>query len=370
MRVAPTSVARAAVLTLSTLSSLVMCRPPTGPSLDGTVLPPPTPSPTVETLPSPSPSATPQPLPRLTPAVVRATISAGEARLAAHSVEPLCLRWQDSDDDGDPEWVGLYVVPAEPPQVQGFVLDGADWFELTPPPGEEEHGLGEYPTCELEVNDLNADGRTEIAVWGHRGGNVDLLHLFAWNGSHYALLGAFEGAGGLRLEDATGDRIEDVIVRLRPEGDLVREIIYEWNGSHYAWTWDRYAWYFPDRPHPVVDDTPVHALASFYLALDDRDLPGAYSLLSADAQAAQPYEQWTTGFATTLEVEVSSPRVVEEGGNWAIVVAQVLAVDNERGRAVATLYDVEWRMIRTAEGWRLDLGAMEALESHELPYYP
>jgi len=335
--------------------------------------PPPsvTPSPRPPVTPSPSPPVPPSPPPpTIAPAEVAATVVAGEASLAARGVEPLCLRWDDTDDDGEPEWVGLYLYPADPPQLLGFVLDGETWHDLAPPEGEEYQGLGEYPTCELQVRDLNDDGRTELAVWGHAGTSTDRLHIFAWDGDRYRLLGGFEGEGGIRMEEADGDLVEEVVVRLRPEGDLVWEIVYTWDGANYAWTWDRYSWFYADRPHAYPDDTPLHALASFYLALDDRDLPGAYSMLSPAAQAARPYDDWALGFTTTIGVEVGAARVAGQGEGWATVAAQVRALDNVGGRVVATLYDVEWQMVQTGAGWRLDTGSSQTLDQWEIPYYP
>jgi len=250
----------------------------------------------------------------------------------------------------------------------GFVIDGDTWHDIGPPEGSGE-GLGEYPTCELQVGDMNGDGRVEIAVWGHVGASTDLLHIFAWDGERYALLGAFEGEGGVRVEDANRDLAEDVIVRLRPEGDLVREIVYSWDGTHYAWTWDRYAWFYLDRPRIYVDDTPLHVVASFYLAVDDRDLPGAYGLLSATAQTSLTYEEWALGFSTTLEAEVGAPRVVSQIGDRATVVAQVQALDNVQGRIVATLYEVEWDVVESGAVWRLEGGASEVLSQWEVQYY-
>lgn len=321
------------------------------------------PSPTATWSPSPS-------VPTLAPAAVSATIAAGEARLAAASVEPLCLRREDADDDGEAEWVGLYLRPTDPPQLLGFILDGHAWYDLKPPEGAEG-GLGEYSACEFEVRDLNGDGRTEIAIWGHVGIGTDLLHIFAWDRSRYALLGAFEGAAGIRMEDADGDLIEEVVVRLPPEGEaLVREIVYTWDGAHYAWTWDRYAWFYLDRPHAYVGDSPLHTLASFYLALDDRDLPGAYGLLSPAAQSARPYDEWALGFTTTLAVEVGAAQVAAQEGGWATVSAQVRALDNVYGRVIVTLYDVEWQLVWTEVGWRLESGTSQVLDQWELSYYP
>ena len=331
----------------------------------------PTPTHTPTLVPTPTPTPTPTPAPTLDPAAVSADIASTQARLAAAGVEPLCLRQDDTDGDGEPEWVGLYLYPADPPQLRGFVLDGTTWYDLLPPEGGEEEGtLGEYPTCELEVRDLNADGRVEIAVFGHEGTSTDFLHIFVWNESAYAVLAAFEGEGGVRMENTDGDLADEVVVRLRPEGDLVWEIVYTWDGANYAWTWDRLAWFYLDRPHAYRDNTPLHALASFYLALDDRDLPGAYNLLSASGQAARPYAEWAWGFNTTLGVEVGAVHVVTQEGGWATIAAQVQALDNVGGRVVLTHYAVEWQLVETEAGWRLESGTTEVLDEWEVPYYP
>jgi hypothetical protein len=335
---------------------------------------PPSPTPTLSpTRISPTPlPPTLTPVPTLDPAGVAATIAAGEARVATGGVEPLCLRREDSDGDGEMEWIGLYLRPTDPAQLIGFVLDGETWHDLRPQEGSEEAevGLGEYPTCELEVRDLNADGRVELAIWGHAGISTDLLHIFTWDETRYALLGAFEGGGGVRLEKAGLALADEVVVRLWPEGDLVWEIVYTWDGTNYAWTWDRYAWFYLARPHALVDDSPLHTLASFYLALDDRDLPGAYALLSPAYQASYPYDGWVLGFATTMAVEVGAARLVSQEGGRATVAAQVRALDNVDSRIIATLYALEWQMVETEVGWRLENGSAELLDQWEVPYYP
>lgn len=297
-------------------------------------------------------------------------MEAGAAQAARAGIQPLCLRQENTDDDPDLEWVGLYLAPGEPPHLRGFVLDRSHQYDLAPPESEEFSGLGEFPTCEMEVRDLNADGRTEVIIWGHTRKGATLLHIFVWDGSRYALLGGFEGRGGIRLENRDGDLADEVVVRWRPEGELVWEVVYTWDGARYAWTWDRYAWFYPDRPHAYPDDTPVHALASFYLALNDRDLPAAYRMLSPAARSAWTYEDWALGFSRTLRVEVGAVRVAWQEGDQATVAAQVRALDNVDGRVVATVYAVEWQMARGEEGWRLVSGTAQALETWEVPYYP
>jgi len=319
---------------------------------------------TVTAVPSPTP-----PLPTIDPGAVRASIAATEARLSQRGLQMVCLRQEDVDQDGGLEWLGLYLLPSDPPQLLGFVLDGDIWHDLAPPENEEYAGLGQYPTCQMEVRDVNTDGRVEILIWGHADAR-DYLHIFAFAGDHYALLGAFEGKGGILLENSDGDLADEVVVRLQPQADLVQEIVYTWDGSHYAWTWDRYDWFYLDRPHAYRSDTPERALISFYLALDDRDLPGAFGLLSPEAQAAQPYESWVDGFATTLQVEVGVVQLVGREGGQATVAAQVIAMDNVAGRVIAALYDVTWHLVETENGWRLADGRAEMLEQWEVRYYP
>ncbi|MDY7076217.1 MAG: hypothetical protein SXV54_04750, partial [Chloroflexota bacterium] len=320
----------------------------------------------------PTPTSTPTPAPTIATTTVISTVAKVRARLAEAGVEPLCLRWEDSDNDGEPEWVGLYSRPSEPPRLTAFVLDGDTWHDLRPlekEPDEEDYGLGEYPTCELEVRDVNADGQVEILIWGHAEASTGLLHIFAWDGATYALLGGFEGDAGVRLENADGDLADEVSVRYDAGSDLAWEAVHTWDGANYGWTWERYGWFYLARPHAYRTGTPEHAVVSFYLAVDDRDIPGAYGLLSGSAQATQPYEAWAVGFATTVAAEVGAVHESGRSGGIATVAAQVRAYDNVDGRVIATLWDVEWVVVQTDAGWRLESATVEQLDSWELPYY-
>lgn len=362
---------------------LASCLPISPPASTPTHTPTLTPSPTLTSAHTPTPphsptpaptfTPTPPPVPTLDPAAVASIVAKGQARLKAMGVEPLCLRWEDTDGDGEPEWVGLYHRPGEPPQLAAFVLDGEAWHDLQPlkkEPGKEDFGLGEYPTCELEVRDTNADGRVEILVWGHAETRTDLLHVFVWDGTAYALLAGFEGEAGVRLENTDGDLADEIAVGYNAGNDLVWEAVHTWDGANYAWTWERYAWFYLDRPHAYHTDTPEHVVISFYLAVDDRDLPGAYGLLSGSAQAVQPYQTWAAGFATTVAVEAGAVHELARSGETATVTAQVRAYDNVAGRIVVTLWDVEWAVVQTEAGWRLGSAAAGQLDQWELPYYP
>lgn len=337
-----------------------------------TTFPSPTPLPPTPLPTSPPPTPLPPtPGPTINPVTVAHIVAEGQARLRAADIQPLCLRWEDTDGDETSEWVGMYHQPGEPPQLMAFVLDGEAWYNLQPLEGAR-HGLGQYPTCELDVRDINADGRVEILIWGYAEASTTLLHIFVWDGATYALLASFEGEAGIRLENRDGDLADEVAVRYHVDSwnGLTWEAVHTWDGANYGWTWERYTWFYLDRPHAYRADRPKHAVISFYLAIDDRDIPAAYTLLSDAARAAQPYEAWAVGYVTTVGVEVGLVHEIARGGDTARVTAQVRAYDNVDGRILATLWDVEWTVVQTSAGWRLVSATANQLDRWEAEYYP
>jgi hypothetical protein len=195
--------------------------------------------------------------------------------------------------------------------------------------------------------------------------------VFVWDGSAYSLLAPFEGNGGVRLEDADGDLTQEVVVGYRAGHGLVWDVVYVWDGTTYGWDWDRHRWLQLNRPHVYPTETPELTVISFYLAVGDRDLPSAFRLLTTTAQSAQAYETWAAGFATTLTAEAAGVHEFSRTSEDIVVVAaQVRSYDNVNSRAIARLWDVEWTVIGTSDGWRLESASAELLEEWELPYYP
>lgn len=324
---------------------------------------------------SPRPQHTPTaiPIPTATPALdvqaVGDAITAGRVAVETRGVDPLCLRWEDTDGDGEAEWLGLYVLPGEPPHLEAFVLDGEAWHTLQAPE-QEERGLGTYPVCELDVHDVNADGRPEISIYGHAEGSVDLLHIFVWDGVLYSLLASFAGDAGVRTEDGDGDLVSEIVVRHDAGAGLAWEAVHTWDGATYGWTWERYDWLHRDRPHVYLSDTPEHAVIAFYLALGDGDLPAAYRLLSAAARSSQPYQSWAVGFDTTRDVQVGSVRQTARSGGTATVTAQVRSYDNIDAYIIGRLWDTIWTARAEEEGWRLEDATSDELDRWEVPFFP
>lgn len=362
------------VLLIVLLSACGVALPASSGALVPTLAPSVTPSvlPTSTATATPVPSATPTatPAPTVDPAVIDKVIAEGATASQQHGIEPLCLQYADADGDGAAEWLGLYVKPSQPQRIGAFVVgnDGT-WHELSAL-DTSRYGLGEYAECEIAVRDINADQKPEVLVWGHAAASTTLLHIYAWDGTAYRLLAPFEGDAGVRLEDLDGQPGEEVVVSYHRATDLLWEVIYTWDGQNYAWTWDRYGWYYLDRPHAYAAHTPELVVISHYLAINDRDLPGAYRLFSGAAQANQSYDTWCVGYGTTLAIEAGQlHETSRDGDSSAVVTLQVRAYENAQGQVVGRLWHVAWTVTRAGDEWRLESGQAELLDEWEAPYY-
>ncbi|MFW6082474.1 MAG: hypothetical protein ACOC8C_00325, partial [Chloroflexota bacterium] len=296
--------------------------------------------------------------------------AAGEEAMESHGVQPLCLLCEDTDGDSELEWVGLYLRPGDPPRLEGFVLDGDTWHELTVPAADED-GLGTYPACTLRIDDINLDGEPEVVIRGRAGERTDILHIFAWSDSanHYRLLASFRGDAGIALRDNDGDLLQEVVARWDAGHGLAWEQVHTWDGKHYAWTWERYSWLYADYPHYCAADSPERTVICYYLRLNDRDLPSAYRLLSSQGTGAEPYAVWTRAFDAMLAVEVGSVQEMKRGQDAATVTAHVRRYENVEGYVIGTLWDSTWTLVRDEDTWRLVSSTKEQLDQWEARYF-
>lgn len=335
---------------------------------------PPSPSPTASATPAPTATATPVTV--LDPALPEATASAGLAAVEMKAGRLVCLRYEDTDADGEPEWLAiLHDESGGVGRLHAFVLDGEAAYTLEPAqpePGLPDVGFGQYATCDVAVRDVNVDGRPEIGIFGHAEGNETLLHLFVWEGEAYRRLGFFAGDGGVKLVDKDGDAEEEIWegYRVRAAPSLVWYVVHTWENDTYGWTTEHYDWYFADRPQTYPTHAPEYAVIAYYLAVNDRDLPGAYDLLWPEGRPA--YETWALGYATTMQVSVGAthPIPAASGADRARVASMVTAWDNEGGVIIGRLWNVEWDVLRTDGGWRLLSSTAELLEEWKAAYWP
>ncbi len=360
----------AAVMVL--LGLVAACAAPTASPPAATL--PPTAAPTLS--PSPTPVPTAIPTPTVDAAALADLAGQGVEVAGGDEADVITLRYEDMDADGLPEWLAV-VQPEEGAALQGFVLDGETSFPLegtNPRSDLAGWGLGLYPDCEVQIADLNADGVPEIALFGHGPRQTTLLHLYEWDGTTYRLLGAFAGDGGVTIEDRDGDLTAEIVEGYHDDrvDDLVWQIVFTWQEGSYGWTSDRWAWYYRQRPHVYPDQAPDYAVIAFYLALDDRDMPAAYDLLSRRARAEQDYASWVVAFDTLLRVEVGDLHAVPGVGTETTkrITAMVLTWNNIHGEVIVRSWNVEWDVVREDEGWRLDRLEAVQLDSWPLPYWP
>lgn len=357
--------------------SVTQPRPPPTATATITIATPIVASPTPTATPAPTVAPTTPPLPTPDPATLLAYANGGLLALReyAQDVPLLCLRHEDLDADGTTEWLALVHQADDPPHISAFVLDSDTVYDLHPAhpkPGIADVGLGQYAVCDVQIRDVNVDGTPEIAIFGHTTKNETLLHLFAWDGATYRRLGRFSGDAGVRFMDADGDLELEIWEGYRDASapSLAWHVIHTWENDTYGWTSDRYTWYSLTRPHTYPTHKAEYAVISFYLALDDRDLPGAYSLLTP--QDGREYAPWAIGYATTLRVSVGDAHPIPASitDNSVRVSAMVTAWDNQAGVISARLWNVEWETIRTAAGWRLVEAATTLLEEWPVTYWP
>ena len=344
--------------------------------------PPSTPAPTVTPVtvletPSPQPTATATPFPTTDPNTLLASAEQARGRLAARAGDAsvVCFRHQDLDADGQPEWVALTHRAGDPPRLEAFILDSSTFYDLEPAypePSGPDVGLGEYPVCEIEIRDVNVDGIPEIAIFGHARDQESILHLFAWDEDAYVRLGRFAGDAGVRFADADGDAEAEIEVGYRVRGApaLAWFVVHTWEEGTYGWTSDYYDWYFSTRPHTYPTQRPDYAVIAYYLALDDRDLPGAYALL--DPASRGPYETWALGYATTVQVRTGGVHTVPgtETASSAQVTAMVTAWDNDQGVIIARHWNVTWTVAAANGEWRLQQAETELLKEWAAALWP
>ncbi len=336
-------------------------------------------TPTVSPTPEPSSTLPPTLVPTYPPSQLLAAATSGLDRIltAAGGRNLVCLRYEDLNADGLPEWLALTHQQDTPPNLQAFILDANTSNALEPAqpkPGMPDVGFGQFPVCEIDIRDVNLDGRTDIAIFGHAQGNESLLHLFNWDAANeqYVRLGYFSGDAGVKFVEADGDLALEIWegYRVHEAPALTWYVIHTWQDQTYGWTSDRFDWYFQERPHAYPTHDPDFAVIAFYLALDDRDLPGAYELLLPQARAS--YEAWAIGYATTVRIDIGGAHTIPASvsADRARVAAMVTAYDNEGGTIIKRLWNVEWDTAKTEQGWRLLTSTTEMLEESKATYFP
>lgn len=105
----------------------------------------------------------------------------------------------------------------------------------------------------------------------------------------------------------------------------------------------------------TVEPAPAQEVTVFgyYRALAERDFAAAYAFLSPTVQAANPYDAWVAGYATTQRIEVETSQT----DNPDVVAVRLRATDSTAGGGTVTrTFAGVWHLIWSPDQrrWLLD----------------
>jgi len=117
-------------------------------------------TPTVYPTPEPSSTPPPTPVPTYPPSQLLTAATSGLDRIltTAGGRNLVCLRYEDLNADGIPEWLALTHQQDTPPNLQAFILDANTSYALEPAqpkPGMPDVGFGQFPVCQIDIRDVN-----------------------------------------------------------------------------------------------------------------------------------------------------------------------------------------------------------------------
>lgn len=97
----------------------------------------------------------------------------------------------------------------------------------------------EFSVFDIEVKDVNADGRPEILVSTPVGAHAESMYAFHWDGSEYKQIGDFwSDAPSIEVRDLDGDGICEVrtVCRNYDKNPLADSFvkIFHWDGNEYV----------------------------------------------------------------------------------------------------------------------------------------
>ena len=97
---------------------------------------------------------------------------------------------------------------------------------------------------------------------------------------------------------------------------------------------------------------PAATVRAYYRALDDRAFGRAWRALApAVRRGFGGFDRWRAGFAATLSSRPAGLRTVRAGDAW-IVAGRLEARDRAACGVLVRRFDVRWRLVRGATGWR------------------
>jgi hypothetical protein len=110
--------------------------------------------------------------------------------------------------------------------------------------------------------------------------------------------------------------------------------------------------------------TPAEVVTAYYAALNAREFTAAYSMLSPEAQADQPFDAWVAGYQTTQRIDVQT----FAGDSPDSVSMELWVSDGTLPRVHG--YNGTWRLVRDADDqfWQLDQAQIAEEAPPDFPF--
>lgn len=108
-----------------------------------------------------------------------------------------------------------------------------------------------------------------------------------------------------------------------------------------------------------AEASPWQVVSLFYTLLSGQRYEEAYALLSPRFQAQLPWPRWRAGYTTTLAIVIEAVEAVSPSP--PTVAVRMLAADLIDGQRLVRRFAGTWTLVRTAEGWKLDVGRIQVV---------
>src|ERR1700681_16095 len=107
--------------------------------------------------------------------------------------------------------------------------------------------------------------------------------------------------------------------------------------------------------------SPADAVRRFYQLLNSASYAAAYDLLSPNFRRGMTFDDWKSGYRTTIE----SIAAVQNSNDPSRIPLQLVAKDEKNGQVVTKVYEGAWSVVSDGHGgWLLDEGRLHVVRSY------
>ena len=149
--------------------------------------------------------------------------------------------------------------------------------------------------------------------------------------------------------------VHEVLVANRAGVGVVLEEVSVWNGTEYAPSRSRYARQ-ASFSMALPAGSPEQALIKYYLALQERDLPTAYQMLSPAMRERQKYDAFLLSHAAVFGYELDEIQRGAETSDRVVLTAELRLQQKATQRTAMDRFRGEWQLLWSEQdaGWQIN----------------